>query len=94
MARSYAACLATIALLIGLLRSVVGGEFTADALAQVASLTLLFAVVGFAVGAMADWLIRQSVEANFRRVVDQYRSTQAAGSPAAASQRATKKSVP
>ena len=73
MARGYAACLGAIALAISVLHAATSGDWSADSLSAAAALGLLFAAIGYAIGAVADGLIRQAVEADFRRAVEQYR---------------------
>ncbi len=73
MARGYAACLGAIALAISVLHSATSGDWSADRLSAAAVLGLLFAAIGYAIGTVADGLIRQAVEADFRRAVEQYR---------------------
>ncbi len=74
MARGYAACLGAIALLVSILRNVLDGQTSPEAISQTLVLTVVFVAIGFVVGAIADGLIRQSVESNFRRAVAKMRS--------------------
>ncbi len=73
MARAYAARLGCIAFVFGLLRHILVGGHIDQAIASSLGFLLLFAVLGFVIGATAEGLIRQSVETNYRNSVEKYR---------------------
>ena len=73
MARGYAACLGAIALAISVLHAATSGDWSADSLASAAVLALVFAGIGYCIGLVADSLIRQAVEADFRHAVERYK---------------------
>lgn len=69
MARAYSASLGCIALIICVVRGLFAG-FTADEiLGQAIRALVMFAAIGFALAWIADVIIRQSVEGNFRQAV-------------------------
>lgn len=76
MARGYAACLAVIALAVRLLHAAGGAAIGPRAVGDALVIALVFAAIGYAIGWMAERLIRQTVEAEFRRSVEQYRGEQ------------------
>ncbi len=69
MARSYAACLGLIAFVICIIRGLLFGTETNGTLRVAIGMLLAFAPLGYFLGWITDGLIRQSVEANFRRAV-------------------------
>jgi hypothetical protein len=68
MARSYAACLGNLAFILCLTRGLLLGETAPDILRDAIGLLALFAAIGWGLGAMAERLIRHSIEYNFRKV--------------------------
>ena len=73
MARAYAARLGCIAFVFGLMRHVLNGAHIDQAIASSLGFLLVFAVLGYVIGATAEGLIRQSVETNYRNSVEKYR---------------------
>jgi hypothetical protein len=73
MARAYAARLGCIAMIFGLLKHFMSGSDLASGVWNGLSLLVIFAIVGFFIGATAESVIRQSLEANFRKKVENYR---------------------
>ena len=69
MARSYAACLGLLALVICIIRGIVMGNAPDATLMRALGMLLAFTPRGFFLGWIAEGLVRQSVEANFRRAV-------------------------
>ena len=69
MARSYAACLGLIAFVICIIRGLIISNSPDGTLSHALVMLLVFAPVGYFLGWIADGLIRQSVEANFRRAL-------------------------
>lgn len=72
VARGYAACLGAIALLVCLLRGLIHLQSPLDVLPSALGLAATFTVIGWFIGAVADHLIRQSLETKFRQSVQQY----------------------
>jgi hypothetical protein len=70
MARAYAARLGCIAMVFGLLGHFGGNSHTSQTVIHAVVLLLIFSILGYVIGSVADELIRQSVEANFRRSVE------------------------
>ena len=76
MARNYAVCLGAIALLIGSLRGAALAHSPAEVLPTALAMCIAFTCLGWVIGATADYLIRQSLEAKFRQTVQQYQERQ------------------
>ena len=73
MARAYAARLGCIAFVFGMMRHFLNGGHVDQTIANSLGLLLVFAVLGYVIGATAEGLIRQSVEINFRNSIEKYR---------------------
>jgi response regulator of citrate/malate metabolism len=76
VARGYAACLGSIALVVYLLRGLIDSRSPMDVLPTALAMTLAFTAVGWIVGAIADYVIRHSLESKFRQTVQQYQERQ------------------
>ncbi len=72
MARAYAARLGCIAFVFGLMRSILDGGQVDQAIASSLGFLLVFTALGFVIGSTVEGLIRQSVEANYRKSVEKY----------------------
>jgi len=70
MARAYAARLGCIAMVFGLLEHFVGNSQVGQTEMHAVILLLVFSGLGYVIGSVAEELIRQTVEANFRRSVE------------------------
>ncbi len=70
MARAYAARLGCIAMVFGLLEHFIGNLHVSHAAMHAVILLFVFSVLGYVIGSVAEELVRQSVEANFRRSVE------------------------
>ncbi|MCY2975589.1 MAG: hypothetical protein NTW52_13095 [Planctomycetota bacterium] len=70
MARAYAARLGCIAMVFGLLEHFIGNSHVSHAAMHAVILLFVFSALGYVIGSVAEELIRQSVEANFRRSVE------------------------
>jgi len=57
-----------------LFKSILLGRSLASGITDCLSLLAVFAVLGWMVGALTEMLIRQSLEANFRRKIENHRS--------------------
>ncbi len=73
MARAYAARLASIAFVFGLMRGAIQGDRAEQALWYSLGFLFVFGIVGLIVGHLAEVLIRQVVESNFRNNIEKYR---------------------
>jgi hypothetical protein len=73
MAHAYAARLGCIALIFGLAKTILDDGSFASGVATGLTLLFIFAVAGFLIGGLTESLIRQSLEVNFRRRVENYR---------------------
>ncbi len=76
MAKSYAACLGAIALLVSSLRGAVLFQSPMEILPMALGLCMGFTLLGWFIGATADYMIRQSLETKFRQTVQQYQERQ------------------
>lgn len=72
VARGYAACLGSIAFLVCLMRGLIALQSPLDILPSAIALAAVFTMIGWVIGALADHLIRQSLETKFRQSVQQY----------------------
>lgn len=70
MAHSYAVCLGLIAFVTCIIRGLMTGEASEAVLLRAVTMMLAFAPLGFVLGWVTETLVRQSVEANFRRAVE------------------------
>lgn len=70
MAHSYAVCLGLIAFVICIIRGLLTSESPDAVLVRAVTMMLAFAPLGFILGWITEALVRQSVEANFRRAVE------------------------
>lgn len=66
MAVHYAATLGTIAFAIVLAQSAYAGDLVVDALPRGMAMLAAFTAVGWLIGAVADYVVCQSVEKQFR----------------------------
>lgn len=73
MPRSLAASLSALAMAIVVLRGAAGGEPIEVVTTEAIVAMLIFAVVGYVAGWIADYLVRDSLEQNFRARIDWYR---------------------
>ncbi len=73
MTRSYAAALGSLAMGLVVFRGAILGELAGAVAAEAIVAMLAFAVVGWAAGWIADYLIRDALEDLFRKRVDWYR---------------------
>ncbi len=60
-------------MIFGLIKQCLSGGDFASGVWNGLSLLVIFAIVGFLIGATAESVIRQSLEANFRKKVEVYR---------------------
>ncbi len=73
MAHAYAARLGCIAMIFGLTRTILQDGGIISGVVGGLLLLIIFAVVGFVIGSLAENMIRQSLEVNFRKRVENYR---------------------
>jgi hypothetical protein len=73
MARAYAARLGCIAMIFEMIKQCLNGGELSSGVWNGLSLLVIFAMIGFAIGATTESVIRQSLEANFRKKVENYR---------------------
>jgi hypothetical protein len=66
LGRSFAACFGCIALSISILMGLINGDVPESILTQALTATAAFTVVGWVLGNVADSIVRQSVETNYR----------------------------
>ena len=69
MARPYAVSLGAIALGIIAVRGAISGDLASSALVQGLIGMVVFGGIGYFIGAIADYLVRQAVELRFRERV-------------------------
>jgi hypothetical protein len=73
LARSFAACLGSIAMMFNIIGGVMIGDGVESTLIRSMLSLFVFATLGWIVGQTADLMVRQSLEANFRRKVEKIR---------------------
>jgi len=72
MSRSYALSLGTIAMSLVLVRGALRREFVDEVAVESMIALVLFAVIGGLAGAIADYLVRDDLERQYRRRVAWY----------------------
>ncbi|MGB7325554.1 MAG: hypothetical protein WBD31_11840 [Rubripirellula sp.] len=73
MSRSFAVSLGTLAMALVVLRGAIGGELAGRVACESIVALIIFAGVGYVAGWIADYLVRDALERNFRARVDWYR---------------------
>jgi hypothetical protein len=73
MARAYAARLGCIAFVFGLAKNLLDGNRAEPTLLNAVGLLVIFSVLGWVVGGIAEDLVRQSVESNYRNSIEEHR---------------------
>ena len=76
MARGYAACLGVIALTVCSMRGLMDSQATIQTMGLAIAMSVVFAFIGFWIGTIAENLVRQSVEIEFRHSVKTFQETQ------------------
>ncbi len=69
MARAFGICLGCLALVISIVRGILMQESPVNTLIHALWMMLAFTVMGFVLGMVTEFLIRQTVEANFRQAL-------------------------
>jgi len=80
LGRSFAACLGCIALSTTIVLGLVSGRSAESILTQSLTAMALFVPIGWVLGQVADSVVRQSVEVNYRMGFEKLRQTQNKGS--------------
>jgi tetrahydromethanopterin S-methyltransferase subunit C len=82
MGRPFAACLGCIAMLSQILSGMVHGQDTEAILVRCLIATVIAAIPGWIIGQLADAVVRESIEASYRRQIEQIRQQPKAESTA------------
>ena len=73
LGRLFAACLGSIALSASIILGLLSGETPESILAQSLIATVAYATIGLGIGQVADSVVRQSVEINYRNKFEKLR---------------------
>lgn len=73
LGRLFAACLGCIALSVTILLGLMSGEAPESILTHSLTFTVVFATIGLVIGQVADSVVRQSVEMNYRKKFEKLR---------------------
>lgn len=73
MQRSFAVSLGALALAIVAFRGALRGELIVDVIPAGVTAMLIFSATGWMAGLIADYLVRDAVERNYRQRLSQYR---------------------
>ncbi len=73
LGRLFAACLGSIALSTTIILGLVSGETPESILIHCLSASVVFATIGLGIGQVADSVVRQSVEMNYRNKFEKLR---------------------
>ncbi|MBU6238787.1 MAG: hypothetical protein KGQ51_13255 [Planctomycetes bacterium] len=76
MGRSFAACLGCIAMLTQIASGFLHGTDTETTLVRCVVALVIAAIPGWIIGQMADAVVRESIEAQYRRQIEQFKSQQ------------------
>ena len=74
LGRLFAACLGCIALSTTIILGLIGGEVPDSVLTHSLAFTVVFATIGLGIGKVADSVVRQSVEMNYRNKFEKLRA--------------------
>ncbi len=77
MGRAYAASLGCLALASCIMHGCAVSDLPEDILVRSISMLFIFAVIGWVVGQAAEWIVRQSLEMNYRARVERMRQESA-----------------
>jgi hypothetical protein len=81
MARAYAGVLAAVAISLAITRGLVLGMLPQEILVQCLWFFFVFAIIGFAIGAIAEKVVTESLESRFRSDMLAFRSRTSQPSP-------------
>ena len=73
LGRLFAACLGSIALSASIILGLLSGETPESTLSQSLVATVVYATIGLGIGHVADSVIRQNVEINYRNKFEKLR---------------------
>jgi hypothetical protein len=76
VARAYGVSLSCIALIVSIARGILFQNEPAVTLINAMSFMLAFAVIGFAIGFVTEFLVRQAIEVNFRQALNKSQLTE------------------
>ena len=76
MGRSFAACLGCIAMLTQIATGLLHGSETETVLVRCVVALVIAVVPGWIIGQMADSVVRENIEAHYRRQIEQFKSQQ------------------
>jgi hypothetical protein len=77
MGRLFAACLGCIAMMTQIALGLMHGTETESILVRCVVAMVIAAIPGWIIGQMADAVVRDSIEASYRRQIEQFKSQQA-----------------
>ncbi|WP_231617228.1 hypothetical protein [Novipirellula aureliae] len=72
MTRSFALCLGALAMALVIVRGTLFGEFADNIALEAIGALVVFAAIGWVAGWIIDYVVRDTIEAAFRRRVEWY----------------------